>query len=349
MNLKKIILFLITILILPGCYYVTQGYGLFRTYSKAKKIDKIIKNKNLTKEEIEYFLLIQKIKKYSVEKLGLINNKNYTKYINIDKNYLVDVVYACEKDSFNQYQWNYMIMGKMPYKGFFDIKKAKKETDRLKKEGYDVYIGKVDAFSTLGILKDPVFSFMKDYSIYDIADTIFHEQTHATLFLKKHIDFNENLANFIGTEGALSFIKDNYGIKSDIYKNTLNSIKDSEKFKKLMKDLYKDLSLLYDKNISKNEKLIQKKIIINNWKEKFKNNYKNEFITKSYQRVPELDLNNAYITIFRSYTKDLSIFYELYEYCNYDLKKLIEIVKKIKNYKGDPKNYIKTQISGDKH
>ena len=347
MNFKKIILLLFIILLLPSCYYITQGYNLFKTYSKAKKIDKIIKNENLTKEEIEYFLLIQKIKKYSVEKLGLKNNKNYTKYINIDKNYLVDVVYACEKDSFNQYKWNYMIMGKMPYKGFFNINKAKKEAEKIKQKGYDVLIGKVDAFSTLGILKDPVFSFMKEYSVYDLADTIFHEQTHATIFLKKYVDFNENLANFVGTEGALLFIKDNYGINSEEYKNTLNYISDSKKFKELINNLYDELSITYKKDISKNEKFNQKKIIINNWKKKFSKNYKKEFKTNTYKKIPKVDINNAYITIFRTYTKDLSIFHELYKYCDYDLKKLIEIVKKLNKYKGNPnefiKNYIKTQ------
>jgi predicted aminopeptidase len=344
MTNKNFIILLIIIPLLSNCYYVTQGYNLVNTYSKAKKIENIIKEKDIAQEEKKFFLLIQKIKNYSVNKIGLVNNKNYTKYISLNKNYLVDLVTACEKDSFNQYQWNYMVMGKMPYKGFFNIKKVKKEAEKLKNE-YDVYIGKVDAFSTLGILKDPVFSFMQKYSVYELADTIFHEQTHATLFLKKHIDFNENLANFIGTEGALSFIIDTYGIDSDEYKNTLNLIKDSETFKKLMNDLYNELSLLYSKNISKNNKLKEKEKIINNWKKNFSKNYKSNFKTNAYQRIPEIELNNAYITIFRSYTKDLSIFYELYEYCDYDLKELIKIIKKLKKYKGDPINFIKNQMT----
>ncbi len=344
MKFKKTIILLLTIILLSSCYYVTQGYNLLNTYSKAEKIDKIIKKENLPKDEKELLLLVKDIKKYAVNTLGLKKNKNYTKYIQHKRNYLVDVVYACKTDSFDQYQWNYFIMGKMPYKGFFNIEKAKKEAAKLDGNDYDIYIGKVQAFSTLGILSDPIFSFMKSYTVYELADTIFHEQTHATIFLKKYIDFNENLANYIGNKGALQFIKDNYGMDSELYINTINLINDSIKYRELMNNLYNELSEVYNQNISKKEKLNFKKNIINNWKIKFKNNYEKNFITNAYNNVPNLKINNSYITIFRTYTKDVSIFNELYEKCDNDLIKFIEIIKGLKKYKGDPQVYIKNII-----
>ncbi len=345
--IKKYILILtVIIILLSGCYYISEGYNLLTTYSKAKDIDKIIEKGNISEDEKEFFLIIKKIKDYAVNNLGLKKNKNYSKYIRIDKNYLVDIVTACDSDSFNQYNWNYLFMGKMPYKGFFKYDEAVKEAKKFKKDKYDVYISEVDAFSTLGILSDPLFSFMKNYSIYELADTIFHEQAHATVFLKGQIDFNENLANFIGTEGAILFIKETYGMESDIYKNIINRIEDSKKFKKLLTSLYEDLLSIYNKNISKEEKLEQKKIAINNWKKDFKNNYEKEFKSNAYRGIPEIEINNAFISIFRSYTKDLSILYELYEYCDNDLKKFIEVVKNIKKYKGEPKIYIRNYING---
>lgn len=343
---KHILILFIIIILLSGCYYIPEGYSLLKTYSKAKDINKLLKKGDIPENEKEFFLMIKKIKDYAINNLGLKENKNYSKYIRIEKDYLVDVVTACEIDSFNQYEWNYLFMGKMPYKGFFKNGDALKEAQKFDTDKYDVYISEVDAFSTLGILRDPLFSFMMDYSIYGLADLIFHEQTHATIFLKDKISFNENLANFIGTEGAFIFIKETYGTESNIYKNTIDRIEDSKKFKKLLTDLYEKLSLIYNKNISKKEKIELKKIAINSWKNKFKVNYEKEFKTKSYRRIPEIEINNAYITIYRSYTKDLGIFYELYEYCNNDLVKFIEVVKKTKKYKGEPKKYIRNYIDG---
>lgn len=347
MNFKKALLLFISVLLLSSCYYISEGYNLLTTYSKAQDIDKIMNKENIQEDEKEFFLIIKKIKEYASKNLGLKENNNYSKYIRIDKDYLVDVVTACEVDSFNQYNWDYLFMGKMPYKGFFKYEDAVKEAKKFNKDKYDVYLSEVDAFSTLGILSDPLFSFMRNYSIYGSADIIFHEQTHSTIFLKGQIDFNENLANFIGTEGALLFIKDTYGMENDIYKNTINRIEDSKKFKKLLNNLYEELLSIYNKNISKEEKLELKKNIISDWKKDFKNNYKKEFKTKAYQRIPEIEINNAYITIFRSYTKDLSIFYELYEYCNNDLRKFIDVVKNTKKYKGEPKIFIRNYIDGN--
>ncbi len=36
----------------------------------------------------------------------------------------------------------------------------------------------------------------------DLANLIIHEMSHATIFVKDSVDFNENLATFIGDRGA---------------------------------------------------------------------------------------------------------------------------------------------------
>ena len=118
--------------------------------------------------------------------------------------------------------------GQAPYKGFYERPDALAEAARLKKEGYDVIVRKVDAFSTLGFTKDPVYSFMKKYSPYELASTIIHEQTHATLWVKGQTDFNEELADFVGETGALEWIAARFGAPSEEYRSAVDEKADSE-------------------------------------------------------------------------------------------------------------------------
>jgi predicted aminopeptidase len=45
----------------------------------------------------------------------------------------------------------------------------------------------------------------------DLANLIIHEMVHATIFVKDSIDFNENLATFIGDRGAEQFLIATHG------------------------------------------------------------------------------------------------------------------------------------------
>jgi len=333
---------------LSNCYYISQGCSLLSIYSKAEEIDELLESEELAQDDRELLLLVKDIKSYAIEILGLNDNDNYTKYIHLDRDYLVVVVSACESDSFNQYKWHFIFMGAMPYKGFFSEEDALNEGRSLKEQGYDVYIRKVDAFSTLGILSDPIFSFMKQYSIYSLANIIFHEQMHTTLFLKENVDFSENLALFIGNEGALQFIRYRYGEDSREYTQAINIKHDSAIFRSWIKDLYDELTTLYNQEIEKQSMLAGKAQIISNWKERLGQEYESNFKTDMFKNIIEIKINNAFIATYMNYTSNLALFYELYQVCDYDLNKFLHVVKGVEDYKQDAFAYIEQYIKQQK-
>ena len=181
-------------------YLAKQGDYLLRYSSGTQSIDDLIASPSTLPATRDFLLRIREIKGYAVQQVGLRDNANYTRYKSIDRDYLVEVVSACDAASFTPYQWSFPFLGRLPYKGFYEHSDAQAEAERLKKEGYDVIVRKVDAFSTLGFTKDPVYSFMSKYSPYELASTIIHEQTHATLWVKGQTDFNEELADFVGRD-----------------------------------------------------------------------------------------------------------------------------------------------------
>ncbi|MBN1412284.1 MAG: aminopeptidase [Spirochaetales bacterium] len=328
-----------------GCYYINEGTQLFSIYGQAQEIDKLLESGDLSKEEKELLLLVKEIKHFAVKKLGLKENRNYTTYVKIDKDYLADVVSACASDSFTQYNWFYLFMGDMPYMGFFKKEDAVAEVNRLKNEGYDVFAREVDAFSTLGVFSDPIFSYMKDYSLFSIASMLIHEQTHATLFLNQYVNFNENLASFTGDQGALIFIEDKYGAESEEYRKSVAEMEDFEVFTRLLKELYEELDVVYKSGITKEEKLKEKKRIIEDWKKSYKERFSENFKTQRYERIPEMPINNALLCTIMNYTDNSKVFYDLYHTQGDDLIKTFAIIKDLASQGTDPIPLMKEYIA----
>jgi predicted aminopeptidase len=122
------------------------------------------------------------------------------------------------------------VIGKFSYKGFFDLEKAKALKAELDQEGWDTGIRTVSAWSTLGWFKDPLMSNMLNRTEGDLANTIIHELTHGTVFVKDSLRFNENLASFIGDEGAQLFLTERYGPYSKELINYQQGNEDQERF-----------------------------------------------------------------------------------------------------------------------
>jgi hypothetical protein len=87
----------------------------------------------------------------------------------------------------------------------------------LDKKGYDTDYDVVSGWSTLGWFKDPVLSSMLMKKEGNLANLIIHELTHGTLYIRDNVEFNENLASFIGDKGAEKFLADTYGTTSEQY------------------------------------------------------------------------------------------------------------------------------------
>lgn len=295
----------------------------------------------------EFINLVIKIRAFAMNELGLNESKNYTNYVELGRDYLAAIVSASAKDSFLRYEWNFPIVGRMPYKGFFDINDARKERERLEKLNLDVWIRGVDAFSTLGWFRDPLFSYMRNYPPDRLASLIIHELVHSTVFLKGHMNFNEELAEFIGTEGARLFMETHYGIDSKEYKEKLVSAADSRAFLTFIQSLIAELEILYssDRNIINSEEIIiEKERIIKNAKERFNSEYETLFTSNNYRGFYEMNINNAYLELFRLYYSPDNFYMDLYERSGRNLTAFINAAKTIKPRRGNPREQLERAL-----
>jgi predicted aminopeptidase len=283
-----------------------------------------------------------------MEELGLKESANYTRYVELDRNYIAAVVSAAARDSFTRYEWWFPVVGKVPYKGFFNVEDARKERDKLRKKGLDVWVRQVDAFSTLGWFKDPLYSYMGGYSDYQLANLLIHELLHATVYLKGLSQFNEELAEFVGTEGARLYIEKKYGGDSAEYREIFDSEADSAVYVAFLHELIAELDGLYKSGLNREETLAQKEEIIRLNKERFVRDYGSRFRSESYRDLPlrfaELPVNNAYLELYRLYYADNRFYRDLYEKSGRDLPRFIAAAKTLKKGREDPKRQLERAL-----
>jgi predicted aminopeptidase len=265
-----------------------------------------------------------------MEELGLRESKNYTRYVEIERDYLAAVVSACAKDSFTRHEWWFPVVGKVPYKGFFDPRDARKEREKLEKQDLDVWVRGVDAFSTLGWFRDPLYSYMRNYPPHRLANLLIHELLHATVFLKGQVQFNEALAEFVGTEGARLYIEKTYGEDSEEYRMIEVSGRDNAAFVGFIRELIADLETLYESGTDREEKLRRREEIIRDAQARFEAGYDDMFQNDNYRGFGKLKINNAYLELYRLYYEEDSFFTDLYERSGRDLPRFIAAAKTLK-------------------
>lgn len=317
------------ILSICGCatqlgYLAKQGRHLLGDSMGAKPVESLIASRRTDAETRAFLILAEEIRRFAVERIGLRKNRNFTRYKDIGRDYLVSVVSACAADSFQAYTWRYPLLGRLPYRGFYESADAGKEASRLKAEGWDVVVRPVDSFSTLGFGSDPLYSFMKSYSAFQLASLIIHEQTHATLFVKGQTQFSEELASFVGEEGALAWLAEARGLSSSEYLEALDEIADLRAFLSPLRDLRSALEQVYRSPFTREEKLAEKSRIIAAFEADFAAGKKTWFRTEGFRSMSTPRVNNAYLSLASLYADDVPLIRSYCEeLCGGDLRRLL--------------------------
>jgi predicted aminopeptidase len=329
---------------LQGCYLLKQGRSLLGYQLRARPTSHILAHPQ-TPDSVRVLIgRAQAIKVFATDVLGLDKNKNYTTFVPVARSSIVDVVTACAEDGFIAHAWRFPLLGRFAQKGFFDRADAQREARRLEKRGLDVYLRPAGAFSTLGIFRDPLYSYMSKYSEYSLANLIIHEQTHATLFLRDQETFNEQLATFVGDRGSLLYLQHTYGEHSALYQDALNAQHDEELFVGLLKALHTRLDSLYGSGHGREVVVGEKKRIIEAFKQEFSARYDTRFLTPAYRTFVNRTLNNAVLVSYMTYVKNLELFYQLYQVCGEDLPRTIGVLRQAAGHRRDPEGFIRSQI-----
>src|SRR4029450_3056620 len=114
--------------------------------------------------------------------LGLPDNASYLSYADLNRPAVVWNVFAAPQFSVEPQGECFPITGCVAYRGFYSEAEAQRHADKLRGEGYDVHVGAVPAYSTLGWFDDPLLSTFIRYPHAQLARLLFHELSHQVAY-----------------------------------------------------------------------------------------------------------------------------------------------------------------------
>lgn len=197
---------LVLTLLSSGCrtagYYRQAVRGHFQLLAEREPATAVIDGSKSHPELSRKLELILELRAFAESDLLLEPGKHYLDYVELDRRHVVWNVSAAPEFSLNSKGWWYPFLGRLTYRGYFAEQDARNYAARLAAKGDDVFVGGVDAYSTLGWFNDPILSSFIRRDDADLAELIFHELAHQKIFARGDTDFNEAFATALAQEGV---------------------------------------------------------------------------------------------------------------------------------------------------
>jgi predicted aminopeptidase len=304
--------------------------GQVTLLARQRPVEEVLQDPRLSAQEQQKIRRILEVRAFAITHLGLHDSESYTTFVQLDGPYVSYNLSAAPPDAIRPYVWRFPIIGRMPYKGFFDQEYARREEHRLVAQGYDTYLRGVVAYSTLGYFNDPILSSMLMAHDFYLINTIIHEMLHQTVWVRGSVSFNESLANFVGEKGTLAYLARQYGVESREYHDYLNRRADAAVLEEYMQGLITRLEALYSEPISREDKLRRREQLFADAVAAYPSVFP-RLKTTVYQRYFERrTLNNAVLLAFRVYHRDTTFFEQALEAQGGDLRRMIAYFKTLR-------------------
>jgi len=336
--------------ILSGCspfYVLRAAYEEGKILWRREPIVDYVQRPEVTLDSQEKLKLVMDVREYARDVLKLNVGGSYSSFSYVDRPDLTYILVAAPKTELRPYTWWFLIIGSVPYKGYFSKAEAEEEAERLKAEGYDTNIRPSAAFSTLGWFDDPLLSHLLRYDKEVLSEIVFHELFHNTLYVNGAGAFNESVANFIGHRAAIDFFRDRLGADSIEYQRAVQAWDDEREFGSFIAGLVQTLTELYDRDIPLPDKLRLREEIFTRSKAEWARRIADrpQHRVRSFSQQP---LNNAVLMHYVVYLKDLDLFESVYERSGQSLVKTIEMLKQAVDNGGEPFEAVRKLIAANK-
>ncbi|HEX7054218.1 MAG TPA: aminopeptidase [Burkholderiales bacterium] len=202
---------LAALLLCAGCesfsYYTQAIGGQLHLLASARPLDAWLADPATPEDLRSRLRTAHRIREFASRRLGLPDNQSYMSYADLDRPFVVWNVFAAPEFSVEPKRECFPFTGCVPYLGFFSESAARAEAEQLKREGLDVHLGGVLAYSTLGWFNDPLLSTFIRYPDAQVARLVFHELAHQVAYAKGDTTFNESFAVVVEEEGVRRWLE----------------------------------------------------------------------------------------------------------------------------------------------
>ena len=191
--------------LLGGCanlsYYAQAVGGQADLLNRALPVSAVLEDPDTHPNLKQALTKALQLRAFASRELALPENQSYTHYADLDRPYVVWNVFAAEEFSTTPKQWCFIGAGCVSYRGFFAQDAAEAFAAELRRNGDDVFLGGVPAYSTLGWFDDPLLNTFIGYTEPELAQLLFHELAHQVVYVRDDSTFNESFATAVELEG----------------------------------------------------------------------------------------------------------------------------------------------------
>jgi predicted aminopeptidase len=320
------------------CYVLRAGYEELRILCRRQPIEQLLKGK-LDAETRAKLELALAVRAFARDELGLKVNGSYASLAHVDEDQIVYVVTAAPWNRLEAYTWWFPIVGRVPYRGYFDRADAEALAAKMERQGYDTDVRPSVAFSTLGWFDDPLLSNLLRSGPATLADVIIHELVHNTMYLPGHVAFNESLANFVGARGALLFFERRGD--TDLAERARARLEDTLAFSHFLAGVAARLVSAYAQGIDRE----QRERLFSAAQEEFR---ALQWRTDTYKGFDRVHLNNAVIMQQLIYVTHLDLFEQAYIASGRDLAATIERIRQACEDARDPFAVLEAAVDSER-
>ncbi|HSM59778.1 MAG TPA: aminopeptidase [Longimicrobiales bacterium] len=277
-------------------YVIKAGIAEAKILRARRPIPQVIADPETDDDTRGKLSFVMEARRFAIDELGIDVGDAYTMYTKLDRDTLALVVSAAEKDRLAARTWWFPIVGRVPYKGYFDEKDAREAVADLEADGFDTYLRPTAAFSTLGWFNDPILSTVLRADDVEVVETVLHELSHNHLFVPGHVGFNESYATFVGRTAAIRFFCSRQGGGPDTVKclRAQARWRDFQRFSVFVDGLVDELEAVYgDAALTRDEKLERRGRVFAAALERFDRDVAPGFESMTFAGFRETPLNNA--------------------------------------------------------
>lgn len=279
----------------PG-YVIRAGWEEAKILRARQPIPEVVLSADTDERTRGKLLLAREAREFASTTLGLDVGDSYTTYVRLERDTLAMILSAAHQDRLAARTWWFPIVGRVPYRGFFDLGDAQREQRKLADEGWDTLLRPTAAFSTLGWFSDPLLSTVVRYDEVELVSTVVHELSHNHLFVPGQVRFNESFATWVGRTAAMEFFCTREGGGPDTVwcRRAQDRWHDVQRFSAFIDGLVSDLEAVYgDSTLARDEKIARREPVFARHLARFRHQVQPGFKSLTFGGFESAPLNNA--------------------------------------------------------
>ncbi len=330
-----------------GRYLSRAGWEEAKILARRRPIAALIADTQTAPALRAKLQLVLAARQFAIDSLGLKAAREFTTFSRLDRDTLVLVLSAAYRDSLAFRQWWFPVVGRVPYKGFFDFEAAKREAKAVDDDGFDAVLRPAPAFSTLGWFNDPILPTTLVLDSLELANTVIHELVHTTYYAPGAAVFNESMANFVGSRGAERFFRarGQQGAADEVARRW----QDEMVFGEFWSSLYASLDSAFKAHpTSRADRLSARDTLFARARLALRTTLAPRLTTMDSTAIARLRLNTAAVMARRIYLTDLALFERVHQRSGSDIRATIATLiaeakrdrkqpySAVRRYLGDP-------------